>query len=47
MSNRITHTALAVPLLAVLGASLACAPRAMRGGEGTENPNMDAPAMSR
>jgi len=26
--------------------SLACAPRAMRGGDGTANPNMDAPAMS-
>jgi len=35
-------------LALVLGllASLACAPRAMRGGEGTVNPNMDAPAMS-
>jgi hypothetical protein len=26
--------------------SLACAPRAMRGGEGTANPKMDSPAMS-
>jgi TolB-like protein len=29
-----------------LAASFACAPRAMRGGEGTENPGMDQPAMS-
>lgn len=33
-------------LASVLGASLACAPRAMRGGDGTSNPGMDAPAMS-
>jgi len=33
-------------LLLVLAASVACAPRAMRGGDGTENPNMDQPAMS-
>lgn len=33
-------------LLLVLGLSVACAPRAMRGGEGTENPEMDQPAMS-
>ncbi|MBW2382469.1 MAG: penicillin-binding protein activator LpoB [Deltaproteobacteria bacterium] len=33
-------------LLVLVAFSLACAPRAMRGGEGTENPNMDAPAMS-
>jgi len=33
-------------LLIALVASLACAPRAMRGGAGTENPGMDAPAMS-
>jgi hypothetical protein len=33
-------------LVSLLAFSLACAPRAMRGGEGTENPNMDAPAMS-
>ena len=33
-------------LLLLLAGSLACAPRAMRGGEGTENPNMDQPAMS-
>jgi hypothetical protein len=37
-----------VPLLVLIlmATSLACAPRAMRGGEGTENPNMDQPAMS-
>ena len=33
-------------ILIALVASLACAPRAMRGGAGTENPGMDAPAMS-
>ena len=35
-------------LAAILAAitSLACAPRAIRGGEGTANPNMDQPAMS-
>ena len=33
-------------LVLALLASLACAPRAMRGGEGTVNPNLDAPAMS-
>ena len=31
-----------VALLALTG----CAPRAMRGGDGTANPNLDAPAMS-
>ncbi len=36
----------ALILLIALVASLACAPRAMRGGAGTENPGMDAPAMS-
>ena len=33
-------------LLVALLPVLACAPRAMRGGAGTENPNMDQPAMS-
>ena len=33
-------------LLPVLLTGLACSPRAMRGGEGTANPNMDAAAMS-
>jgi hypothetical protein len=33
-------------LLVLLAAALGCAPRAMRGGDGTENPNMDQPAMS-
>jgi TolB-like protein len=33
-------------LLPVLLVELACAPRAMRGGEGTTNPDMDVPAMS-
>ncbi len=27
-------------------AALACAPQAMRGGEGTDNPDLDAPALS-
>ena len=38
--------ALLALLLLTTVASLACAPRAMRGGDGTENPNMDQPAMS-
>jgi curli biogenesis system outer membrane secretion channel CsgG len=38
--------ALTVTLLPALVALSACAPRAMRGGEGTENPNLDRPAMS-
>lgn len=42
MSKRLSVLA----LLACLALSLACAPRAMRGGEGTENPSMDNPAMS-
>lgn len=33
-------------LIALLTVALGCAPRAMRGGDGTENPNMDQPAMS-
>ena len=39
-------TGLRILLLLALAPTLACAPRAMRGGEGTENPNMDQPAMS-
>jgi TolB-like protein len=38
-----TATALAASL--AIG-SLGCAPRAMRGGEGTANPDLDAPALS-
>ena len=37
---------LAIATIALMLASTACAPRAMRGGEGTENPSMDQPAMS-
>jgi TolB-like protein len=33
-------------LVVVVIGSFACAPRAMRGGAGTANPGMDAPAMS-
>ncbi len=33
-------------LIALLATALGCAPRAMRGGDGTENPSMDQPAMS-
>ncbi len=33
-------------LIALLATALGCAPRAMRGGDGTDNPNMDQPAMS-
>lgn len=42
MRLRLAHLVLLLPL----AASLACAPRAMRGGEGTDNPGMDQPAMS-
>lgn len=37
---------LTATLLVFVALTFACAPRAMRGGEGTANPNMDAPAMS-
>jgi len=33
-------------LMSLLLATQACAPRAMRGGEGTDNPDLDRPAMS-
>jgi hypothetical protein len=33
-------------LLVLVAVALGCAPRAMRGGDGTENPSMDNPAMS-
>lgn len=39
-------TLLTSVLFLTLVASFACAPRAMRGGDGTENPGMDQPAMS-
>jgi PBP1b-binding outer membrane lipoprotein LpoB len=32
--------------IAILGVAFGCAPRAMRGGEGTANPDLDRPAMS-
>jgi PBP1b-binding outer membrane lipoprotein LpoB len=35
-----------VAVACVLLLSLACAPQAMRGGEGTENPDLDRPALS-
>lgn len=38
-----------LPILALfvlVAVALGCAPRAMRGGDGTENPSMDNPAMS-
>jgi PBP1b-binding outer membrane lipoprotein LpoB len=40
---------IALPLLstvAVVALALGCAPRAMRGGEGTANPDLDNPALS-
>jgi len=40
--SRLLSTALGLLLLA----TLACAPQAMRGGEGTENPDLDRPALS-
>jgi hypothetical protein len=44
--KRITTGIVAVSCAAVLSATLSCAPRAMRGGEGTDNPDLDRPAMS-
>ena len=47
-----TRSARPVPLASLLATLLAlfglagCAPQAMRGGEGTENPELDAPALS-
>ncbi len=40
------HRLATLALLLLLAVAIGCAPRAMRGGEGTENPNMDQPAMS-
>jgi len=37
---------LALALTAALAAAAGCAPRALRGGEGTDNPAMDQPALS-
>jgi PBP1b-binding outer membrane lipoprotein LpoB len=45
--RRLSGVALSgVLCLALLVASIGCAPRAMRGGEGTANPDLDAPALS-
>jgi len=44
--RRATLMLLALMTLAFMATALGCAPRAMRGGDGTENPNMDQPAMS-
>ena len=44
--SRILGGALGLLLLVVVLATLACAPKAMRGGEGTENPDLDRPALS-
>lgn len=43
MSRSIRSLALLVPLLVAVAA---CGPKAVRGGEGTENPNLDNAAMS-
>lgn len=42
IGSRVLSAALGLLLLATLG----CAPQAMRGGEGTENPDLDRPALS-
>ena len=39
-------SALVLPLTALVLVSSGCAPRALRGGEGTANPDLDRPAMS-
>lgn len=44
--NRLLVRLAAVLCIAALAASTGCAPRAMRGGEGTANPDLDRPAMS-
>lgn len=45
-NTTMTKHVLSFALLLLAVASLACAPRAMRGGAGTANPGMDRPAMS-
>ncbi len=48
MSRQRRAMAIGLAAVAVLWAigALGCAPRAMRGGEGTQNPDLDAPALS-
>lgn len=46
MTRSGTARVLAVCLGCLALATLACAPQAMRGGEGTENPDLDRPALS-
>lgn len=43
--RQLRNSLLLLPLLAALGAT-GCGPKASRGGEGTDNPGMDNPAMS-
>jgi PBP1b-binding outer membrane lipoprotein LpoB len=45
MIRKTRAAAVGLVLLLIIG-SLGCAPRAMRGGEGTQNPDLDAPALS-
>jgi len=46
MTSAMKKTGASGCLLIAVALSMACAPRAMRGGDGTENPNMDRAAMS-
>ena len=46
MTSAAKRISLSACLLIGVALSVACAPRAMRGGDGTENPNMDRAAMS-
>lgn len=44
--TRVSARIAVVLCITLLGATIGCAPRAMRGGEGTANPDLDRPAMS-
>ncbi len=46
VGSRGPRVVLALGLMVALAAGAGCAPRAMRGGEGTENPDLDRPALS-
>jgi uncharacterized protein (TIGR02722 family) len=46
VANRGAGSLLAAGLAVLLAVAAGCAPRAMRGGEGTANPELDRPAMS-
>jgi penicillin-binding protein activator len=43
---KLVHSCVALLLVLATGSSLGCRPKAVRGGDGTENPNLDEGAMS-